>query len=43
MLVSFYGTYFAEEGHQVMFTERKHLDVFHKHHLFMVFIKYGIV
>lgn len=36
-------TYFSKKGHQVMFTEREHVDVPNDHHLVVVFIKYGIV
>lgn len=35
--------YPAEERHEVMFTERKHLYVFDDHNFLVVFIKDGII
>lgn len=35
--------YLSKKRHQVMFTQRKHINVLHNHHLLVIFIKYGIV
>lgn len=35
--------YLAKEGHQVMFTQGKYLNVLDDHHLVMVFVKDSVI
>ena len=37
------NNYLPKEGHQVMFTERKQVDILDDNHLVVVLIKYSIV